>query len=331
LLSHLLGGCAHLDSTANPDDVLLLTVTPGSLPADGFSTATVVAELDPRTAERYRDVSFSTTLGRWVGGTSSVDTTLVVAADSNGRAIATLRSGTQVGTAVVTAEIKDGTVVKVTRSIQFPFERVAASSVISIDLDAGEAPADGASVTNVRARIADQIIASERTVTFSTTVGSFGAPSAQVASVRAGTDNLATVGLVSPREPGTAVVTATINDISARAAVDFTPALPDSASLSVTGSFKLSASFSTKALLTMKLFRSVGTVTRGTEVAFEAVDESSGNAFGFFSAVTPSDASGVVTADFTPGNTAERGEARIRARVPGTKVASEVRIEVVDP
>jgi adhesin/invasin len=328
----LLGsGCADLDETASPDAVLLLTATPRSIGADGFSTATVVAELDTRTAARYRDVSFSTTLGRFVGGSSTTDQTLVVAADSSGRATATLRSGTQAGTAVVTAEIRDGTTVLVTRSLEVPFERVPASNVLTLSLGQAEAPADGASVTDVVVRIATPLIQTERTVTFSTTAGSFGAASVQSTQVRAGTDDIAATGLVSPREMGSAVVTATLNDVSVRGTVEFVAAVPESATLSVTGSFRLAATFSTKSSLRLALFRSTGTVSRGTEAEFEAVDESSKRAFGFFSGVTPSDASGVITADFTPGNTTERGEATLSARIPGTRVSATVRIEVVDP
>jgi hypothetical protein len=289
-----------------------------------------VAELDPRTAEQYRDVSFTTTLGRFVGGTSNQDTTLVVAADAQGRALATLRSGTQAGTAVVTAEIREGTVVKVARSLSIPFERVSASSVLILNLGATEAPADGATVTGVVARIASAAIQGERTVTFTTTAGTLGGSSAQSLSVRASTDDLAAVDLVSPRETGSALVTATLNDVTARATVTFVAALPDSASLS-SSSFRLPAAFSTRTFLTMRLFREVGTVTRGTEVVFEAVDASSERSFGFWSAVTPTDASGVATAEFTPGNTNERGEATFRARVPGAGVSSTVRFEVVDP
>jgi hypothetical protein len=326
-----LPACANLDETANPDAVLQLTVTPPSVAADGFSTTTVVAELDPRTAERFRDVSFTTTLGRFVGGTSSQDTTIVVAADTQGRARATLRSGTLVGTAVVTAEVRDGEAVKISRSLSIPFERVPASNVLSVGLSAAEAPADGASVTNVVARIASALISSERTVTFSTTAGTFGSPNTQSVAVRAANDDTATAGLVSPRDPGTAVVTATINDVSARTTVTFAAALPEEATLSISGSFKLEASFSTKVILRLQLFRSVGTVTRGVEASFEATDVSTGRVLGFFSGITPSDSSGLVTAEFTPGNTTERGEAVIEARVRGTNLRSTVRVELVDP
>ena len=207
---------------------------------------------------------------------------------------------------------------------------MAASNVLSINLGSTEAPADGATVTNVVARIASAIIQGERTVTFSTTAGTLGGPTAQSLTVRAGTDDTAAVGLISPRETGTAVVTASVNDVSVRATVEFVQALPDSGSLS-SSSLRLAATFSTRAFLTMRLFRETGTVTRGTEVVFEAVDESSQQAFGFFSAVTPTDLSGVATAEFTPGNTSQRGEATFRARVPGAGVSSTVRFEVVDP
>jgi hypothetical protein len=327
----LLGGsCAHLDDSADPESVLVLTMTPGSLPADGFTTATLVVELDPRTLERFRDVSLSTTLGSFVGGSSARDSTLVVAANSSGRAEATLRSSTTAGTAVITAAILDGTTVKVTRSIEVPFEQVAASNVLSINLAATEAPADGASVTNVVVRIASSVIPTERTVTFATTAGSLGSANVRTVDVRASTDDLATVGLISPREVGDGVITATLNSVSVRAPISFVAAGPDSASLSVSGSFRIVASFNTKVSLELELFRDTGTVTRGAEAIFTATDNSTGNEFGVFNTVSPSDASGVIAAEFTPGNTLERGEATIRAKVRGTSVAAQVTIEVVD-
>ena len=327
----LAASCADLDQPTDPASVLVLTVTPGALPADGFSTGTIVAEIDPRTAERFRDISLSTTLGSFVGGTSSSDTTLVVAANSSGRAVATLRSSTTAGTAVVTAEIRDGDVVKVSRTIEVPFERVPASNVLSINLDATEAPADGATVTNIVARIAANVVPTERIVTFSTTAGSLGSPNVRTLDVRASTDDLAAVGLISPREPGSAVITATLNSVSVRAPIEFVAAGPDSASLSVSGSFRIAAAFTTKVMLRLELFRDTGTVTRGAEAIFTATDNSTGREFGVFNTVSPSDTSGVITAEFTPGNTLERGEGTIRAKVRGSNVAAQVTVEVVDP
>jgi acetylornithine deacetylase/succinyl-diaminopimelate desuccinylase-like protein len=99
----------------------------------------------------------------------------------------------------------------------------------------------------------------------------------------------------------------------------------------VTGTFRIAAAFSTKVLLRLELFRDTGVVTRGAEAVFTATDNSSGREFGVFNTVTPSDAAGVITAEFTPGNTLERGEATIRAKVRGSNVAAHVTLEVVDP
>jgi len=330
-LAAALAACADLDSVSSPDTVLTLTATPLALPANGYATATIVAQIDPRTDERFRDISFSTSLGSFPAGTSPGAKSIVATANSEGRATVTLQAAAQAGIATVTAEIREGEAVKVSRQIEIPFERAPASDVIVLQVGSFEAPADGASVTDLVARIDPAVPTEQRTVTFTTTLGSLGAPNLTSRQVFADSTNEARVGLISPRELGTALVTATVNNLAARAQVTFTPALPDSMSLRLLGSFKLTATFSTKVSLSAELYRDTGTVTRGTEVSFEVVDDSSGQAFGFFSAVTPSDASGNVTADFTPGNTGERGEATITARVRGANVRSSVKVEIVDP
>ena len=322
-------GCTDLDAPAAPGDVLSLTVSPRSLPADGFTSAQVVAEIDPRTNERFRDIAFSTTLGSFPAGTSTGARTIVASADASGRAVVVLRSAAQAGTATVTAEIRDGDKVKASQSVEVPFEGVAASTVVTIDVSAASAPADGASITNVVARVASALPSEQRTVSFTTTAGTLGGGSSTTAQVRAGSDDLATVGLTSPRTTGLATVTASVNDLTARRTVEFTTALPDDVTLVVSGSFRLPASFATKAVLRAQLLRDIGTVSKGTEVAFTATNDSSGNTFGYWSGETRSDASGLVNAEFTPGTTTERGEATLRVSVPGTGVYATVRVEVV--
>lgn len=332
LLLFLAGeGCTDLDSPAEQDAVLQVTISPRALPADGFSSAQVVAEIDPRSQERYRDITFSTTLGSFPAGTSTGARTIVAAADANGRAVVVLRSVAQPGTATVTAEVRDGESVKAARSVDVPFEAVAVSSVVVLDLGATSAPADGATVTNAIARVAAALPSEQRTVTFSTTAGTLAVSGSTTAQVHAGTDDIASVGLVSPRTTASAVVTASVNNLTARRTVEFTHAYPDDVGLAVQGSFRLSASFATKATLRAELSRDVGSVTRGTEVRFTAVDDSTGQEFGFWSAQTESDANGVATAEFTPGNTSERGEATIRVSVPGTGLSASVKVEIVSP
>jgi hypothetical protein len=206
--------------------------------------------------------------------------------------------------------------------------------VISIDLPAAEAAADGATVLPVFARINNDLPQDLREVTFATTVGTLsigtGGGSSAV-QVRAGNDNVATVNLVSPRSPGSGVVTATLNGFTVRKAVVFTTAYPDRAAVSVSGSLRLTATFATKIFLTVKLFRDVGLVSRDINIAWEAVDITTGNPVGLFSGVVPTDLQGVATAEWTPGNTPERGTTTITARVPGTNVFASVVVEIIDP
>jgi hypothetical protein len=244
---------------------------------------------------------------------------------------AAARSTAQTGTAVVSAEIRQGEAVKIARSIDVHFEAVKISDIISLTLASDHAPADGASVTNITARISAAVPIVQRSILFTTTAGSFGTPLPTQTSRTAGSDNQALVDLVSPRDPGVAIVTATINNIRASAAVTFDPALPDRIAVSVFGSLQLKATFQTKVTVEAQLERVVGQVTEGTEVVFRAFDESTDATFGFFSGATLSDSTGRVTAEFTPGNTSERGEATIRVRVPRTDVSGRVRIEIVDP
>ncbi len=321
--------CTDLDSPAAEDVVLQLTISPGALPADGFSSAQVVAEVDPRTEERYRDITFSTTLGSFPAGTSTGARTIVAAADASGRAVVVLRSAAQPGTATVTAEVRDGASVKFSRSVDVAFQAVAVSSVVVLELGALSAPADGETVTNAVARVAAALPAEQRIVTFATTVGTLGPSGGTSAQVRAGTDDIAAIGVVSPRTPATGTVTASVNNLTARRTLEFTHAYPDAMSLGVSGSLRLSASFGTKATLRAQLVRDVGSVTRGTEVAFTGVHDATGQEFGFWSAITSSDAAGQATAEFTPGNTPLRGESTIRARVSGSNVSAAVKVEIV--
>jgi hypothetical protein len=329
-----LAGCTDLNTPVAPERVLQLTISQPSLPADGFSTAQVTAQIDPATSERYRDIIFTTTLGSFPSGTSTQARSIVVTANSDGRAVTSLRSASQTGTATVTAEIRDGSNVKASQSATIDFQAVPPSEVLTIELVSEEAPADGAWVTPIVAQIARSIPPDLRDVTFTTTAGSLSigtSGGASTVQVRAGTDNRATVNLVSPRTVGTALITAAVSNISVRKVVEFTQAYPDRAALSISGTFRLLATFATKASLRLELFRDVGTVTRGTLVEWSATDDTTGSPVGYFSGVTPSDLSGVCTADFTPGATAERGTTTIRARVVGSNVTAALVVEIVDP
>ena len=327
----LITTCTNIDTPAEPDNVLLLIASLAELPADGFSTSNITAQISPQANENYRDVMFTTTLGTFRAADPDHPDRIVVTANSAGIAVAALQSSPQTGTAVVTVEIRDEEAVKVARTVRITFEPLESSDVIQIQAESSTAPADGASVTNIFAKVAESMPLQQREILFTTTAGSFGGVVPSTATRTAGSDSVALVGLISPRETVTALVSATVNGQKSYTNVAFEPARPDQATMSVFGSLQLQATFATKVSLEVELFRDVGAVTPGTEVVFRCFDDSTGNMFGFFSGVTPSDDRGFVSAQFTPGNTTERGEATLRARVAGTDVLARVKIEIVDP
>jgi hypothetical protein len=136
----------------------VLTASPESVPATGYSVSVITAQISPQTDEQLRDVIFSTTLGTFPGADSATPQVIVATAGSDGRATVNLQSTAQTGTAVVSAEIRQGEAVKIARSIDVHFEAVKTeavktSDIISLTLASDHAPADGASVTNITARI----------------------------------------------------------------------------------------------------------------------------------------------------------------------------------
>jgi hypothetical protein len=323
--------CSDISTTADPNEVLFLSASPTAISADGFSATTITAQIDPNANPNYRDVIFTTTLGTFPASAED-PSRIVVTADADGLASTILQSVSRIGTADVKAEIRDGDAVLIARTIEVRFEPFSTSDVIRLEASAARAPADGATVTNIVAVVTRAMPIQQREILFTTTNGTFGSGlSPQTATRSAGSNALATVGLISPRTPGFALVTATVNGIQSNVVVEFDHAYPDSATLSVFGSLQLKATFATKVSLSMQLFRNVGEVTEGTEVRFRVFDDSTGNMFGFFNGVTPSDSKGLVTAEFTPGNTNERGEATLRGRVVGTEVSARVKIEIIDP
>ena len=206
VLAH--SACTDVNGLAEPDDVMVLSVEPAAITADGFSTTTITVRISRAADERFRDVIFTTTNGTFVASATEDSRRIVVAADTSGQATASLRAALQAGTATVTAEIRDGQAVKVARTIEVRFQPIPASDLISIEALRTLAPADGASVTDIVATITQGVPLEDREVLFSTTLGSFsGALTSPQSRVQlTGSNNVARVGLVSPRVVGAGLV-----------------------------------------------------------------------------------------------------------------------------
>src|SRR5512134_1761542 len=79
------------------DQVLSVSLSATSIPADGTTRLTITAQLDPRTDADKRTVTFTASAGTLIGGGREGSTTSVTA-DASGKAVVELRSNRTPGT-----------------------------------------------------------------------------------------------------------------------------------------------------------------------------------------------------------------------------------------
>lgn len=321
-------GCYDPNRVTAPDEVLLLTATPDSIPANGFSTARITARVTTTTT-RSLSIAFTSS-----GGT--ISTTTGQKPDAAGEASVFLISDSTPKTVSVTAEVKEDNNVLASRSVTVTFQQASADSLVRLTTSSNQIDADGASSVILRAEVNPASPA--RAVSFKTTGGSFklGDP-AEIAkdNVATSADGVAQAQLFAPAAAGTALVTVTTvgangaQGFSASQTITFNPALPDFAALTATP-LSISRASGNPINLVAKLSRSIGTVTRGTRVDFTAVNDDTGQSFGRFENLNRSDDTEKATADFVPGATAPVGLATITARVPNTNVSVQIKVDVTN-
>lgn len=311
------------------DTFLTLETDAATLPADGFSTATITARLSV-SGDRRQAVTFGTSKGTLVQLTTGT-TNSNVTADANGVAQILLRSDQTIGTARVTA-----TVLGYQRDVLVQFTPVDPSSILSLKADASRGPADGATLTRLLARVSPSLPAGSREVTFRTTDGVFATNVTDTlgreAKVVADASNLAIIDLKSPTATGTVGITASVSNVTQRASIEYTPATPDTVFLIAPAS--VTAAGTNSISIIVLLSRDRGQVSNNTFVTFTARD-SSGATIGTFSNVSlaepdSSDSSTFkrlkATADFDPIDAAATGTATISATAGGRSGTIQVRI-----
>ena len=199
LLFHKKG---HGDRGIGP---VVLVASPPSIAADGTSTTEVRGTIRDARGRLVVDntlVDFSTTAGAITQN----------ARTENGVVTATLTSDTTPTVATVTAEVGEqrGT-------IDVPFTGPAMS--MALTATPVSIVADGAATSRVRAEVRDaagNLVEDGTTVEFETTFGMLSGASA------ATINGVAEVDLISAQDAGTAIVTATVNGVSATVSVQFT-------------------------------------------------------------------------------------------------------------
>jgi len=144
----------------DPDEVLLLTASPTSLPADGVSRTRITAHLDP--AATIRTISFTTSLGTLFGnGQTAAATTGSIPMDVDASGVATieLRSSADVATAHVAATITlpadggTGAARTIVRTLDVAFVPVTADQLLVLETSHASLPADGFSTATITATL----------------------------------------------------------------------------------------------------------------------------------------------------------------------------------
>ncbi len=316
--------CYDPNRVTAPDEVLLLTATPDTIPANGFSTSKITAKISTA-SDRGLLISFSSSAG-------TLSPTEARGVDSNGEVSVFLTSDPTPKTATVTAEVKDGTTVVASRSVTITLETAAPDSILRLSVSSNQVEADG--VSSIQLRAEANPAGPARSVSFKTSDGSFvrGADPdvREQNNIATGSDGVARAQLFAPLTAGTALVTVTSGGFSASQTVTFIPALPDFIALRAVP-LEVSRALETNTIdLTAVLSRPIGTVSRNTRLEFLAVNDASGAEFGRFQNVTRSNSAETVTAQFVPGTAAPLGLATITANVAGDNdVLARVKVNII--
>lgn len=314
--------CYHNDIAA-PDEVLTITASPASIPADGFSTTRITATVSP-SADRSLGLTFTSTAAGTITSQS-------MSPDASGQVSTFLKSTTTPQNVLVTVNVNRGQTVIASRTVQVVFAPVDSSTIVKLTLSSHELEADGASSIQVRGDINPGVAA--HSVKFDTTNGSFtpGSTARTSGDIPTDANGTARVLLYAPTDLGTALVTVTGGTFSTSDTVSFVPANPDAISLSA-GPLTIPKTETQVVTVTALLSRSPGQVTTNTSVDFSIVSDVTGQTFGRFQNVKRSGTDRQASADFVPGANAPSGLATITAtvpgKVPGTSLTASVKITI---
>jgi adhesin/invasin len=277
---------------------ITLTATEESIPADGSSSTGIQATVTDSAGNpvpRGTRVSFSTSLGRFSGGSSQISRET---ADASGTIVVTLIAGTEAGTANVTATSGGAS-----QSIQVAFEG-SGLTVGQIDVRVVDTTldADGNSQTSVIATVktADNQAVPDATVTFSTTAGTITTPHTT------DENGQATATLTSDRFVGPVTVTAESQGISDTATLSFVGITLEVEARPTSLNFNGSGTASDPSTITATLKDAAGVPIAGETITFTADADNDGTPEGFFTDALEhpftdvSDANGQVEVDLYP-------------------------------
>lgn len=325
-----LGAChdpADYDLTEEQvQSIISLEVTgAASIPADGFTTTTLVARIYPSNANN-RTLLISTDRGTLVkGGGKMADGTLTINVGPDGSLEFDLKSSVESGDAVVVVTANGQPLVSASKTVTF--EPANPDDTVRFITVPANMPADNASQSTIEVQLNTNIPAASRQATFDTTLGSLIPASKPIA---ADANGVVRVTLQSPPAVGSTRLTVTHGSVIRQTSVDFVRALPMSISAATTR-LTVKSSVDESVEVTGMLSRTPGSVTSGSTVLFEAFRTDTGAPIGAFRNITTSDATGRVSGSFLPGVTDHRGDVELRISTPDRSISGSTLIRIIAP
>jgi hypothetical protein len=198
----------YLLSPALADQVLSVTPSAATIPADGISRATITAQIDPRTDYDKRDITFATTAGTLLAD-GKQGPSITITADTTGKAVVELRSTTTPGTARI-----DVSVAGVLRTTSVDFAQLSRDQVFDFAVSSFSVPADGFTSSVITVTLKRLGTVDQRAVKFETSAGTFNASGQAVSrsvTLTAGASGIVVAELRSDT-PATAYVRVTALD-----------------------------------------------------------------------------------------------------------------------
>ena len=208
------------------DSLFTLKAVPDSLPADGFSTAHLKAQIHD-ISEGSKSIRFFTSAGTLRFGATTHADSMTVLANSNGGATVDLVSSRQIVTARVLAVVV-GVTPSLVQEEDIRFVPISASDIIEFTDPPASAPADGVTLSRLTVKISPHLQGADRKVKFETTAGKFSQNDTKTVVVPVNADSSATVYLRSPDRIIEAFVTATAEGFAQTVTIDFTPVSTES-------------------------------------------------------------------------------------------------------
>ena len=305
--------------------IISLDVTgPASIPADGFTTTTLIARIYPANANN-RALLISTDRGTLVkGGGKMTDGALSINVGPDGSVEFDLKSSVETGDAIVVVTSGGQPLISASKTVTF--EQANPDDTIRFVTVPTNMPADGSSQTTIEVQLNTNIPAASRQANFETTLGSL-IPSTK--QVLADANGVARITLQSPATMGSTRITVSNGSVIRQTSVEFIRALPMTITATTTP-LTVQASVNSSVEVIGQLSRTPGTVTDGSTVLFEAFRTDTSAPIGVYRNITNS-VGGRVTGSFLPGATDYRGDVELRVSTPDRSISGSTLVRIIAP